>query len=91
MPVTYWGCDLGDYWSMSVRPDIWAAGSSAWIPHRVTLAYKYHASAPFRVDPVLDQYSLPGAAEALILGGRVEAWPDRRAGGVRGVEATPCP
>lgn len=59
----------GAMWSYSVRPDIWPAGTCAWVIATGSAWLADFGSGP-RSRPD-GGHGVPGAAEALILGARV--------------------
>ena len=65
------GLHGGPMWAFSVRPDLWPAGTCAW----VRASWSQYRLADFdesrtRTRPAPES-DAPGAAEALVLGGRV--------------------
>ena len=59
----------GPMWSYSVRPDLWPAGTCAWVRDRGH-GWLADWTARRQEDAVDEANGVPGAAEALILAGQ---------------------
>ena len=69
MPVTHWEWHhLTKYKAWTVRAGLWPAGTGAYVQGVAMLSCEYYAHRADRTgDHRVVQYSLPGAAEALVL------------------------